>query len=143
VKFLQSLYWNQYYELKQKGKEQAARKNGTVLSTVAIMANSSVLLGFLIFFFPDIGDGIMDLLEDAFGPRGGRTMGQILGAILFASIYFVIHFTLGKPEKFDRMMESFLSLSEEEQLIASKQGLRYFMISLLLVALPLLQLVFS
>lgn len=126
---LRKLYWNQYVELKEKGKHAVARKQGTVLVTIAL---SLFLLGtvfLIVTIFPDAMDWMEDLIKDIFGRRTGRTVGKIIAVIPFAIFYGIIKVTMDREAVYDRIIYDYGLLSEEEQFKASEQGKKFFFVS--------------
>lgn len=130
MEILRKLYWNQYVELKERGKESVARKQGTALVTIAI---ALILLGtvFLIMsIFPDAMDWMEDLIDDIFGRRKGRMVGKIIAIIPFAVVYGIIKLSLDREPVYDKLIYDFGLLSEDEQHQASEQGKMFFFLSL-------------
>ena len=126
---LRKLYWNQYVELKEKGKQAVARKQGTMLVTIAL---SLFLLGavfLIVTIFPDAMDWMEDLIKDIFGRSAGRTVGKIIAVIPFALFYGIIKLTMDREAVYDKIVYDFGLLSEEEQFRASEQGKIFFFVS--------------
>jgi len=137
-----SLYCNQYYELKPKGKAHAARQNGTGLVTVGILFNLFVLLRIIALIFPEIGEAIVDFIDSFFGSLSGRSTGKIIALISMGLIYFIVRYTLGNKINYNRMITSFETLDPQAQKQVSDKGRNYFFISLGLLVIPIVSLIF-
>ncbi|MCE7996724.1 MAG: hypothetical protein HEP71_32490 [Roseivirga sp.] len=125
-----ALYCNQYYELKPKGKEAAARTNGTRLLAVGIALNIITVVIFMMVFSEDFTDAFGDLITDIFGRRSGRSVGKVVALIPFLISLPLIRYTLGKESNYNALIAEFESLSAEEQKKVSNKGLYYFIISM-------------
>ena len=126
---LRKLYWNQYVELREKGKESVARKQGTVLATIALALYLLGTVFLIVTILPDAMDWMEDIVKDIFGRRGGRTAGKIIAVIPFILFYGVIKLTLDRETAYDKIIYDHGLLSEEEQHKASEQGKIFFFIS--------------
>lgn len=125
-----ALYCNQYYELKPKGKEAAARTNGTRLLAVGIALNIITVVVYIMIFSEDFTDAFGDLITDTFGRRSGRSVGKFVALIPFLISLPLIRYTLGKESSYDALIAEFESLSAEEQKQVSNKGLYYFFVSM-------------
>ncbi|MCP4122322.1 MAG: hypothetical protein GY751_11260 [Bacteroidetes bacterium] len=137
-----SLYCNQYYELKPKGKAHAARQNGTGLVTVGILFNLFVLLRIIALIIPEAGEVIVDSIDSVFGNLSGRSTGKIIALIPMGLIYFIVRHTLGNKINYDRMITSFETLDAQTQKRISDKGRNYFFISLGLLVIPIVSFIF-
>lgn len=126
---LKKLYWNQYVELKEKGKESVARKQGTILVTIALALYLLGTVFLIVTIFPDAMDWMEDLVKDIFGRRTGRTVGKIIAVIPFALFYGIIKLSLDREVVYDKVIYDFGLLPEEEQHKASEQGRNFFFVS--------------
>ncbi len=126
---LRKLYWNQYVELREKGKESVARKQGTVLVTIALALYLLGTVFLIVTILPDAMDWMEDLVKDIFGRRGGRTAGKIIAVIPFILFYGIIKLTLDRETAYNKVIYDHGLLTEEEQLKASEQGKIFFFIS--------------
>ena len=126
MNLLKAIYCNQYYELKQKGKEVSARENGTALTAVALMLSVFALLLLSILFVPGLEKDINHFIIDLFGMRSGKTAGKYLGIGIIAICWPIIRFTLGTESSYNKTIHEFESLNKEEQLKISKKGLYTF-----------------
>lgn len=134
---IKSLYASQYYELKKKGKEETSLQNGVVLTTLALLVNFFTVVLLMILISPDIGDFFEDLIEDIFGRSSGRSIGRIIAIIPFGIIYLIVKYTSGRQANYDRTIEEFETLSEDQQKQVAKKGMYYFVGSLIAVAIIL------
>ena len=135
-----ALYCNQYYKLKEQGKEHTAQKNGTILATVALVLFLFGLFMLLISLVPDFEREMNGIFRKVFGVRrsSGRAIGQIIGLLLFASAYPMVKFTVGPDNVYQRTISYFESLTETEQLAISKKGFQFFISSIVATAIGLL-----
>ncbi|MCB9235157.1 MAG: hypothetical protein H6581_26110 [Bacteroidia bacterium] len=141
MNLLQAVYCNQYYELNPKGKGPAARQNGNMLVTVALVFNFFTLMVLLAVLVPGFAHFWDHLFRDLFGDLGGRTIGRIIAAVPLALCYPLVRFTLGTQEKFDQMIQTYEGLDPEEQKRISNRGMIYFFVSLGVVVIPVIILV--
>ena len=133
MNLLKSVYCNQYYELKPKGKGHAARANGTGLVTIGLIVNFFTVLLLAITISPDLGKYLQGVFIDMVGRQSGKGMGQTLAFLVVMFIYPWVKFTMGTQQNYQQTIDAFEKLSAEEQLQVSKKGLQYFIISLGLV----------
>ena len=127
---LKAVYCNQYFELKPKGKEDAARTNGTRLLAVGLALYMILLVVILMVMSEDIADGFSDLIEDIFGRRRGRSIGRVVALIPFLISLPLVRYTLGREDVYKNVIAEFESHSEEQQKQISKKGLVFFLGSL-------------
>jgi hypothetical protein len=126
MNLLQSLYCNQYLELKQQGKESAANKNGNVIATVSLFCNVVTVLMLLSVLSNFFADYMGDAIRNVFHGSSGRMVGRLIAIIGLALTFPIVKFTVGKKEYFDKTIATFEALPEAEQKAASKRGLIYF-----------------
>jgi hypothetical protein len=124
-----ALYCNQYYELKPKGKGDAAKLNGSRLLAVCLAIDLILLVVILMVLSGDFADAFGDLIKDIFGRRTGRTVGKVLALIPFLIFLPLIQYTLGTDASYNKTISEFESLSPEEQKRVSKKGLVFSIIS--------------
>lgn len=127
----QALYCNQYYELKPKGKEAAARVNSNRLLGISLSINLILLVVLLMLASPDFTDAFGDLVRDVFGRRQGRTVGKIIALVPFVIFLPLVQFTIGTQSNYDKLIVKFEALSDVEQKAISNKGLYYFIASML------------
>lgn len=140
---LQALYCNQYYELKPKGKEAAARVNGNRLLGIALAFNFILLIVLAMLASPDFADAFGDVVRDIFGRRQSRMVGKIIALIPFLIFLPLVQFTIGRQSTYDQLIDRFESMTESDKKQISKKGLVYFIASMLgFVAAVVLALVF-
>lgn len=111
-------------------------QSGTLLVSV-ILLMWLFSIGFLLVAF-GLGDSLIDLLQDAFGRRAGRTIGQLLALSLFLLIYPLAGFTLGSPKRFQKTIKTYQAVGNQEQRseIALKGALGlYLSISVFVIAI--------
>lgn len=123
---LQSLYCNQYLDLKKQGKEYAANKNGNVTATVSLFCNVITVLFLLSVLSNVFADYMGDAIKNIFQSSSGRMTGRIIALIGLVLIFPIVKFTIGKKENFDKTIATFETLNEAEQNAISKRGLLYF-----------------
>lgn len=137
MNLLQALYCNQYHELKPKGKADLAIKNGTALTTIALVLNLLTIVFLLVLLVPDFADFMEDLMKDIFGRRRGRTIGMLIAGIPFLLLYPAIRFTMGRNASFERLVARFEDLPEARQEAISRRGKLYFFVSLGAIFVPI------
>lgn len=123
---LQSLYCNQYLELKQQGKESSAHKNGNVIATVTLFCNVITVLLLLSVLSDVFADYMGDSIRSVFGGSSGRMIGRLIAIIGLVLIFPIVNYTVGKKENYDKTIAAFEALPAEEQKAVSKRGLVYF-----------------
>ncbi len=126
-----AVYCNQYYELKPKGKEDSARSNGTRLLIVSTALNIILIVVLAMVISEDFLDAFTDLIEDIFGRRRGRSIGRLVAIVPFIIVLPIVRYTLGTESSYNSTISEFESLSDQDQLVVSKKGLRYFIGSLI------------
>jgi hypothetical protein len=138
---LKAIYWNQYYELKQKGKAHVARKQGTLLVTIAITLIIFSIFYLLMVLVPDFEKETNRFLKRSFGRNLGRSIGKILAILLIIIIYPIINFTIGSTKTYhDNIVKSSLLLSADEQKELSKKGLKMFILPVILFGIAMIAL---
>ena len=143
MNLLQSIYCNQYYELKPQGKEKSARANGTGILSVTLVLLFFGVMALIIIIFPDVGDDLLDWLEDIFGKQSGRNIGRVVAILPFLVIYPAVRFTLGKEATYNTLITKFEALSPDEQKTVSNRGKNFFFITLGVVVVPFVIYAFS
>jgi hypothetical protein len=63
------------------------------------------------------------------GDMGGKTVGRFLGAVIGVIVFFILKFFIGSKHWYDRMVDQFEMLNQEEQDRLSKKGLWCFLIA--------------
>lgn len=141
MNLLKAIYWNQYYELKQKGKAHVARKQGTLLVTIAIVLFIFSIFFLLMVFVPDFEKDSNRFLRKSFGRNSGRAIGKIGAILLILVIYPIINFTIGSSKVYyDSIVKSSLLLSADEQKAMSKKGLKSFLLPVILFGIAMIAL---
>ena len=130
MNIFQALYCNQYYELKPKGKEAAARINANRLLGISLSLNFISLVVLIMVISPDFADAFGDLIRDIFGQRQGRTVGKIIALVPFLIFMPLVQFTMGIQTRYDQLISRFDALSSSEQKSVSNKGLYYFIASM-------------
>lgn len=128
---LKALYCNQYYELKPKGKEQAARTNGNRLLGISLSLNLIFLVVLVMVISPDFADAFGDLIKDIFGRKPARSVGKLVALIPFLIFLPLVQYTIGTQSSYDQTIRSFEQMSEADQKRVSKKGLIYFVLSMI------------
>ena len=126
----QALYCNQYFELKPKGKEAAARINSNRLLGISLSVNLILLVLVIMVFSADFTDAFSHLVRNIFGRRQGRTVGKIIALIPFLIFLPLVQYTIGTQSNYDQLIARFESFSPEQQKSISNQGLYYFIASM-------------
>lgn len=144
MKLLKGLYWNVYYELREKGKSTASvRSTGTLLVALALLLNAFVILILWNAVWPEVGEFIDDLLKDLFGRRQGRVIGKFVGAASLGFFYAIAWLAWGREQGYRGLIEEFNRLTDHEQRAASNASLPYFIGSIGLFFLVLLLFLFG
>lgn len=126
MNLFQSLYCNQYHDLKKQGKESAAYKNGNVLLTVALFCNVVTVVILLSLLSGAFAHYMGGAIRDVFHGSSGRLVGRTIAILGLVVIFPIVKFTIGKKENFDKTIALFEALPEAEQEAISKRGLIYF-----------------
>ncbi|MEM6719447.1 MAG: hypothetical protein AAF611_09045 [Bacteroidota bacterium] len=140
MNLLASIYCNQYFELKQKGKEASARYNGTILTTFALVLVLFAIYILLVTFLPDVEKEMNRFVRKTVGRTSGRLFGKILAGVLMVVSYLGIRYTLGTEKRYQKMIQTFekLPFSVQEQI--SKKGLKTFIAAIVFIGIALLSL---
>ena len=141
MRFLEIIYFSQYYELKKSGRDpQKGRLNGTLLSATIIILNTASVFIILFKVAPHLS--IVQWLKDLFtGYEGsGKMAGRFIGAILLIAIGGLLRLTIGSEKSYNKIAEKYLQFPEEVQQKTIKQSLFIFLFSfvlfLILVFIP-------
>lgn len=119
--FLKYIYFSQYYELKQKGREEKAFLQGNVLVATMFLFLAAALYIFLLF--SDSTSYELDrFLFDTFSIGSDRLNGKILGLVFLFLIYILVRFTIGTRKKYDKNIAAFNELPLEKQAQLAKRG---------------------
>lgn len=124
-----ALYANQYYELKPKGKEAAARSNGTRILGLCLSIDFILLAVVVMVISPDLADAFSDLIKDLFGRRQGRQVAKVVVLIPFLIFLPLVRYTLGTATSYEGIITEFDSITEAEQKRISKKGLIFAIVS--------------
>ena len=134
---LKTIYCNQYFELKQQGKEANARKNGTILTTFALVLTLFAIYILWITFFPDAERTMNRFIRKTVGRTSGRMFGKIGAGILMIISYVLVRYTIGTAKSYQNTINYFDKLSSWEQEKISKKGFKLFIFSIVLIAVSL------
>lgn len=138
MNFIDSLYCNQHFELKEKGKEHLARANGNALVAIALALNVFALFAFAMLVSPDVLDWFSDAVRDIFGRRTGRSVGKFLALIPFLITVPLSRLVLGSPKRYQKLIANFESLDLTAQFTISNRGKWYFFSSMISFAVALI-----
>jgi len=127
--FLKYIYFSQYYELKQKGREEKAFLIGNVLVATMFLFLTGAFYIFLLFS-DSSSDEFDRFIENTFSIGSDRLNGKILGIVFLILIYVLVRFTIGTKKKYEKNIAAFNQLSEGEQSKRAKVG-NYIFISIL------------
>jgi len=136
-----AIYWNQYFELKKKQKESAARANGTGIVTMTIVMFLFAIFMLLMTFYPDFERDTSRFVSKSFGRNSGKMIGQMGIILLILIIYPLIKYTIGTRNYFFRTVVKYSILSQDEQKQISKKGMKYFIGSILLFVLSIITMI--
>src|SRR5258705_13124303 len=128
MNFFQSLFCNQYAEIKARGGDVTkAQLNTILLSTVLITL-------YIVIIFMLYGRLNPGFLERSFSTSNlsGRTVGRLLAAIVGLMVFILMRRAIGSKAWYDKTVNEFERMRPEEQKETTKKGIRYFM----LVSLP-------
>ena len=115
MNLFQSIYCNQYAELKRNGRDATkARKNGIILIAAMLVLDVFLFVMLINTFAKDsaAGKSLIKFFEQ-FG--SGRNTGKLLGALLFFLIIGLVYITIGKQNYFDKTITKFEDLDEARQ----------------------------
>lgn len=130
MKFLEIIFFSQYYELKKSGKDpQKGRLNGMLLSAVVIMLNLGSIIILLFKYAPQ--SSVIRSLKNIFSgyDGSGKAMGKLIGAILLAIIGGILWLTIGSEKSYNIIAEKYLQYPEVVQAKTVKRSLYMFLIS--------------
>ncbi len=134
MNFFQCLLCNQYAEISKRGGDaRKAQLNMLLLSTVLITLY--IILAFI--YYDRFHPGFLNKYFNGNGLRGKDT-GRLIGAVLGVIIFVLLKLTIGKKSWYDKTIEKFNGISEEEQKRTAQKGLRYFNIAFIPILLFML-----
>ena len=125
MNLFQSIYCNQYAELKRNGRDTTkARKNGIILIAAMLVLDVFLFMMLINTFAQDSAPGksLIKFFEQ-FG--SGRNTGKLLGAVLFFLIIGVVYITIGKQNYFDKTIRKFEDLEAAKQKRIEKNATIY------------------
>ena len=125
---LKLIYSSLYYDFKKRGKEEVARKNGTLINTILIFL--VMLSGFLlaIIYYPNFEQKSTNFLTSIFDDKSViKGISRLFIVALYGIIYFTIRFTIGTISSYNKIIEEFLLLSKEEQKGIKRKANPYFL----------------
>ena len=129
VTILQSLFCNQYADLKKSGRDTGkARLNAIILFSAMLLLNAYSLFLLLEFLAPDsqLFRSLERLLK---GFGSGRSAGRLI-AILFIALFIPLVFVIaGRRRQFEEAIQKFEGLGTEAQKHAGDRGLYYVIAS--------------
>ena len=130
MRFLKIIYFSQYYELKNSGRDpQKGRLNGTLLSAVIIMLN---IISMIILLFKLAPNSHLVTWLQSFTTGhedDGKIMGKFYGAIFLVMIGGLLRYTIGTKNSYNKIADEYLLLPDEVQKKTLKQSLYIFLIS--------------
>jgi hypothetical protein len=130
MRFLEIIYFSQYYELKKSGKDpMKGRLNGTLLSATIIILNliSLILLTLKAAPHSAVAMYISNFFSGYSG--SGKALGKLLALVLLAVIGGLLWATTGSEASYKRIAEKYQAFTEEEQKSTVKQSLLIFFFS--------------
>ena len=131
--FLKYIYFSQYYELKQKGKEDKAFLQANVLVATIFLFLAAAFYVFLLFS-DSVSHDFDRFIETTFSIGSNRLNGKFLGLVTLLIIFIIVRFTIGRRKKYDKNIVIFNQLSLEEQAKQAKLG-NYIFITVLFGAI--------
>lgn len=127
--FLKYIYFSQYYELKQRGREDRAFLQANVLVATMFLFLAAAFYIFLLF--SDSSSYEFDrFIENTFSIGSDRLNGKILGLAFLLLIYIIVRFTIGTRKKYNKNIAAFNQLPAEKQAKKAKVG-NYIFITVL------------
>src|SRR5437868_5175469 len=131
--FIQALYGSQYYELSQKGRDGAkGRFNGNIFLCAFIVLIVLALIAVAITTSSSLADKFNSSLEHAFGGNSGKSIGKLLAIPFMAICYLVVSTTVGSEKNYNRIIEEFKNLPDDQKNRANKKVLVPFFIVLVI-----------
>jgi hypothetical protein len=130
MRFLEILYFSQYYELKKSGKDpMKGRLNGTLLSATVLILNIISLWLILLRLAPHSAP--VHFVQHLFsGYEGsGKFLGKLIGLALLVTIGWALSNTIGSEKSYLRIAEKYELLTDEAQQKTVKQSLGIFFFS--------------
>lgn len=126
------IYSCRYFDLKKQGKENTARKSGTLI--VSILLFLLVLSAFLlsIIYYPNLETTITSFFDKFFEGRIGKKISKLVLVLVFGIIFYAIKFTVGNQNSYNRIIEEFSLLTDYEQKRIKRIGNIYFLIPIII-----------
>ena len=135
MKIFKGLYCYAYIH-SEKTNEGDPRSSGTIM--VSVMLLMWVLSIFFLTIPFSLGEVLIDLLQDLFGYRSGKTIGQVLGLSIFVIIYPIVRFTMGSKSKYANMESEFTNMDKENCEELGGAGLSALIITIVVFVLSVL-----
>lgn len=124
MNLIQTIYCSQYYDLKKNGRDHTkGRTNGTLLVAAMMLL---ILVSVIVLYNVYMPGNGMDRFFRGTG-ISGRAMGKLLGLGGLAALYALLNFTVGSKSSYNRMIQQWQGLSDEELKNASKTALKVFL----------------
>ncbi len=130
MNWFQSIYCNQYAELKAKPTGAAnARKNGIIIITVTLVINIFTAVELLMLFGKQsfLGHEVNDFFHQF---SSGRAAGKLIGLLLMGIIGSIIYFTIGRESYYNKTIETFEMQDDTEKKATSRKGAAFFLTSI-------------
>jgi hypothetical protein len=121
---------NQYMELKERGKERAARQNGTLLVAIVFLSHFLLLVYGGVWLIPGLKPAIVTALGNFFGAASGSAIGRFIALPMIGVFYLIARYTIGTQRHYETTIREFNALPPEKQKRISTAGIAYFFISL-------------
>jgi len=120
----QCLLCNQYAEITKNGRDgRKAQLNTLMLLTV--MFTLWVVIMMLLYDYIHPGFLRENVIVEGLS---GKAIGRLLGCIVGVIIFICLKLTIGTKNWYNKTIEEYNSLPEEEQTRISKKGIRFFII---------------
>ncbi len=133
MSFLQAVYGSQYYEISKKGRDGAkGRFNGNIFLAVFVILIIITTIAVIITLSPGASQSFERMATGISGGSSGKATGQLLTIPLAAICYLIIANTIGSKKNYDRIIERFNNLPDEEKNKANKKVLVPFFMVLIL-----------
>ncbi|MCD6011997.1 MAG: hypothetical protein K0Q79_1859 [Flavipsychrobacter sp.] len=126
MNLIQTIYCSQYYELKKSGRDYTkGRTNGTVLvAAILLLIIIAVIVPYCVYV---PGNGIDRMFRGT--GMSGRAMGKILGLGGLALLYGILNFTAGSKSSYDRMIQQWENMSDDELKATVKKAMKIFFVA--------------
>lgn len=111
---------------------------GNIVAAITIFLYVTSIFLLLMAIIPDFADSMEDFVEDIFGRKSGKAVGQLVALLGIALVFPLLKFTIGSEKNFKKTISRYEQLEGEEKTMAAFKGLMFFIGSVALIFVAIL-----